>query len=73
MEPAPRPAEARSGLPAWWWQPWEPPAAAAQASRCDVKSLEGCDEKETKYIEGKRSLDKAPLHGRSHPNPQPSP
>merc|ERR1719230_2577540 len=24
------------------------------ASRCDVKSLEGCSEQETKYIEGKR-------------------
>merc|ERR1719482_2286175 len=31
------------------------------ASRCNVKTLEGCDEKETKYIEGKRSLDKAVL------------
>merc|ERR1711988_755045 len=31
------------------------------ASRCDVKSLEGGDEKETKYIEGKRALDKAAI------------
>ena len=31
------------------------------ASRCDVKTLDGCTDKESKYIEGKKSLDKAAL------------
>ena len=31
------------------------------ASRCDVKSLEGCNERETKYIEAKKSLTKDAL------------
>lgn len=31
------------------------------ASRCNVKTLEGCDEKESTYINAKKSLDAAAL------------
>jgi FKBP-type peptidyl-prolyl cis-trans isomerase FklB len=31
------------------------------ASRCDVKSLEGCNEREAKYVEGKKGLTKEQL------------
>ena len=31
------------------------------ASRCDVKSLEGCNEREAKYVEGKKGLTKDQL------------
>ena len=31
------------------------------ASRCDVKSLEGCDEKESKYITSKKALGSAEI------------